>query len=174
MKIFVLASLAVIGGLAACNEIGDTNYCVVGYDSNSPRRDCPFGPPPANGVTSNSNCKKIDVDPKGADCKISWATDVWPALSGSCALGGPCHDAGGKAGTPPYLPASDPAMALAGLQQIKLDCGGYVDADDPGASQILANFAGDPGAGTKMPEGPPLDATVIASITTWIKCGTPK
>ena len=172
MKIFVLVSLAAFGGLAACNYIGDSNGCVYGFNANVPQKDCPFGPPVANSQGAG-NCAKIDVNTAGPDCaKVSWATVVWPKLKGSCALGGSCHDAGGKAGTPPYLPAGDPAAALTGLQQIPLDCGGYVDATDPGKSQILNNFAGT--AGDKMPLGPELDPTVIDLVTKWVGCGTPK
>jgi hypothetical protein len=88
---------------------------------------------------------------------ISFATDIQPIFTSSCALSG-CHVAGAKA----------PNLSN-GVAYLSLQNGGYVVAFDPDNSQLMLWLTGKKTPG--MPLGNSPDPVINAKVSAWISQG---
>ena len=108
-----------------------------------------------------SGCYKTATYVKnpGSDIKetLSFAKDINPILTSSCALSG-CHAAGGHA---PNLTEANAYASLTG--------GGYVKANDPDNSVVMLWLTGK--KNPVMPLGSGLNSQINAKIYAWINQG---
>ena len=108
-----------------------------------------------------SGCYKtttLVVNPgAGITTEMSYATDINPIFTKSCALSG-CHVAGGKA---PDLTKDNSYKSLTG--------GGYVKAGDPDNSDLILWLTGK--KSPVMPLGAGPDQEINAKVYAWIKQG---
>lgn len=110
-----------------------------------------------------------------AGCTITFKNEVITALkAGSCGSGVSCHATGG---VPPVINFDDPDGTWIALTNYSAQGGKfYVNpcSLDPTQSKIVANLnPTDPDRGTVMPPSVGLNAAV-ATVTNWVKCGSPK
>lgn len=154
IKTLTIGLLMTLGGLTACNRVGD-QYCDVGSVPEDAADQCPYGT--ANNVhVELVPCPEI---PKSQDCttELSWSHDIWPLLvkgpatpaqemagelgGGSCAAGNNCHDHGQSRGV--QLNKPDPKQPFV-----------FEDA----AWNVLTHYRGGQ------------DTTYLGSRNSWILC----
>lgn len=108
-----------------------------------------------------SGCYKtttLVVNPgAGITTEMSYANDINPIFTKSCALAG-CHVSGGKA---PDLTKDNSYKSLTG--------GGYVKAGDPDNSVLMAWLTGKKSPVMPMGAGP--DSEINGKVYAWIKQG---
>ena len=108
-----------------------------------------------------SGCYKTTTYVKNAGSDItetmSFAKDINPILTSSCALSG-CHAAGGHA---PNLTAANAYASLTG--------GGYVKANDPDNSVVMLWLTGKKNPAMPLGSGP--NSQINAKIYAWINQG---
>ncbi len=172
MRILAAGALLALGGLMACNYIGDDNGCEGGIISQTPTRTCRFGPP-TDGDNNGGCPNKIPVNKGGADCAGNTWEPLWGEIGPSCA-GGTCHD-NPAAYAEVYLPLANATDAYNNLAEYRVPCGkNYIDTVDPGSSQIVNNLNGVPRSGSAMPYGGAdrkLPPDVIERVQSWVACG---
>jgi hypothetical protein len=119
---------------------------------------------------------------------VSFAADIEPLLSATCATNG-CHDAGGGSGTPGGKPTGagpgdvvsdlvlETGVSYAALVGQDAGCGGkdFVTPSDVSQSYLMNKLTGDGMcSGTQMPKGKaPFSQEQLDLIGTWICSGAP-
>jgi hypothetical protein len=182
IKTFIFGLLMTLGGLPACNRVGD-QYCDVGSDPADSLDQCPYGT--ANNVHVDPEpCAPIARQNVGCDDLVSWKSTIWPLLikpekpsdempdddrGGGCANTGSCHNTGQSRGVKLTADADAAWVVLSNY------LGGRPThyLDDGEDSWILCNLQSrNPGGGVTMPptkEG--LDPTTFDRVRKWAECG---
>lgn len=187
IKTLTFSLLMTLGGLTACNRVGD-QYCDVGSNPDDPSDQCPYGI--ANKVNVDLEpCPPIPPRQDSCDPMVSWTSTIWPLLTasptakegeiagGGCAQGGNCHDQGQSRGV--LLTKFDPKdpfpAADAAWNVLTSYRGGqastYLGTRD---SWILCNLQGRAqpgGVGVTMPptkEG--LNPAALDKVRKWAEC----
>jgi len=145
---------------AHCSPTTDDDRCIYAGEGLGPKVD-------------EEACPRVEGDAPSTcpsfDDVFTLFTD---ATRGGCVAGG-CHGVEANAAVGIYLPSKDPDELYAALTAIEGSVGRpYLDADDPPASWLVCNLAGEPGGGFPMPVAAGLDDPAdVALVRDWVLCG---
>jgi hypothetical protein len=181
IKSLALGLLVALSGLSACISYDNQDqYCDVATSPDNLNDACPYGAPGGAKFAERGGCATItqSADPaKDPACTgaLSWQTDVWPSLGGTCAKtpGAGCHADGAKGIT---LTVADARGAYDTLSRYTgASNRPYIGAgDSQKATQawILCNVTkGATNGGLTMPPTAGLTGDTLTKVSAWARCG---
>jgi hypothetical protein len=169
------AAFGVVLSLGGCftNDARDS-HCTPS-DTKDDRGDCIYAGEGKGPQVVESECPRVSGDEPAVCPTFEEVLEILADPERGGCLAGGCHGVEATASVGIHIPSLDPDDAFAALVAIEGSVGRpYVDPDDPPASWIVCNLAGEPGGGFPMPipYGLP-DLGDVDVVRDWVLCGAP-
>jgi len=188
-SVAVIAASLVAVCVAACGEPSPNYGPATGLNRGylpSPTSTSTTAPPPAedSGAPSgqDSGTMMTTTAPpsdSGASCAVSWSTTIYPLLTGAWGCSASACHGGGTSPSITNNAASTVYTTLTNFKGADSTSRPYIlpGSTDPTKSTFLCSLTS-PTCGTLMPLGAtvgnPVTTADVATLTTWIECGSPE